>query len=204
MTTTGSITSPAGTFAPGVSQGARLNPFLDRKPWGKVTIGNLELPGIVESIDGAERPEVWAIQMGISVSGAVTVWRGTSLAEEIKILLKLHNAAAFDAYYDVRDKLRPKIGKKPPAHNIVNAAINFSGITQIACRNVGAPKWVAQGGYWTGLVTLVQYGKPRPVVAGTVEPPKPTAEDPANVKAAAELQSALDDLAVEQGRSARP
>ncbi len=191
----GSIISPAGTFSSAAPGGARLNPYKDRGPWGKVIIGGLELPGVVRSVDGAERPEVWAVQMGVSVSGAVTVWRGTSLAEEIKILLALQNDSAFDRYYDVRDTLRPKIGKKPPAHAIVNAGINFSGITRVSCRNVGMPKWSEQGGYWTGLVTVIQFMPPRPVVAGTVEPPAATAEDPANERAAARLEAGLAEAA---------
>lgn len=193
MATPGSITSAAGGFAAGSSQGARLNPFIDPGPWKSIVLGGLTLPGIVHSVDGAEHPENWSVQMGISVSGAVTVWRGTTIAESIKVLLKLHNAAAFAGYYDARDVLRPKLGKKPPALTIVNPTINFNGITRVSCKNVGQPKWVEQGGYWTGELTLIEYRPPKPIPAGTVEPPKPTAEDPANVAAEQELRRALNE-----------
>ncbi len=191
--TAGAIVTSGGAFSATTEQSSRINPFVDPGPWGKVIIGGLTLPGIVKSIDGAERPEEWLIQKAISVSGAVAVWRGTQLAESIKILLELPKRAAFDGYYDVRDTLRPKIGKKPPAHSIVNAGINFSGITRVSCRNVGMPKWVKQGGYWSGEIDLVQYSPPRTIAAGTVVPPKPTAEDPANVKAEKEFREALDE-----------
>lgn len=193
--TTGSIISPAGTFSTAAAPGQRLNPFTNARPWGTITIGGLLIPGVVQSIDGAIRPDIWAVQMGISVSGAVTVWRGTQLAETIKIVTALHNQAAFDAWYDVRDKLRPKIGKKPPALTIENPAINFSGITRVACRHVGPPMWQKQGGYWTGEIALIEFRPPKPIPAGTVEPPKPTAEDPANVKATQKAQDLLDEAA---------
>src|SRR5262245_24279216 len=119
------------------SQKVRLNPYTSFKEWGNITIGGVLIPGIVLSIDGHEKPEEWVIQKGIEVSHAVVVWRGTKLAESIKIVTNLYNQAEFDKYYDVRTVLRPKLGQKPPSLSIVNAAINFSGITRISCRNVG-------------------------------------------------------------------
>lgn len=189
---TGSIITPAGTFSAAPAPGGKLNPYRDPGPWGIVTIGGLQLPGVVVSVDGAERPDEWMVQKGISVSGAVVVWRGTLLAEGIEIVLQLLDAADFDKYYEVRDVLRPKIGRKPPAHTLVNPSINFSGITRITTRNVFVPKHVHADNSWIGKVALLEYRPPRPVVAGTVEPPKATAEDPANLRAEQELQRVLD------------
>lgn len=196
MSDLGSING-AGTFSKAAAPGARPNPFRDPGPWGIVTIGGLTLPGVVQSIDGAVRPEEWMIQKGISVSGAVTVWRGTQLAETIKIVVQLLDAKDFDGWYDVRDVLRPKIGRKPPALTIVNPSINFGGITRIACRYVADPKFVKADNSWTGELAMVEFRPPRPIAAGTVEPPKATAEDPANVKA----QREFDNLLVEAGKT---
>lgn len=169
-----------------------LNPFLDASPWGVVDVGGLRLPGVVVSIDGANRPEDWQIQKPTAKSGASTVWKGTGLAETITIVLALANADAFQAYYAVRDALRPKIGTKPPSHVIVSPIINFSGITRVSCRNVEAPAWVASGGYWTGKVVLVEYNPPKPANTGPAGHPAASTEVKNNPNA--DLEKVLKDL----------
>ncbi len=156
---------------------SRLNPYDDPGPWGVVDIGGLRLPGVVKSIDGHERPQTWQVQAATAKSGASTTWKGEGIAEAIKILLALANRAAFNAYYDVRDALLPKPGAAPPALLIVNPAINFSGITRISCKNVGPPKWVESGGYWTGEVTVIDYNPAKPANTGS---PKPKGSDYSN------------------------
>jgi len=180
---------------------SRLNPFLDAGPWGSCTIGGLLLPGVIASIDGAEKPEEWAVQKGTSGNNAVTVWKGTTLAETIKILLQLATIEAFDAYYDVQAALRPKLGTKPPSLVLTNAAINFAGITRIACRNVGTPKWVPAGGYWTGLVELIEYNPSKPAATGQATPANPGQQfgppppPTANEVAEAQLTQLLNEAA---------
>jgi hypothetical protein len=142
------------------------NPYIDASPWGVVDVGGLRLPGVVVSVDGVDKPEDWNVQKPTSKAGATTVWKGTKLAEQIKIVVALPNDDAFRDYYTVRDVLRPKLGTKPPTLSIVNPIINFSGVTRVSCRNVGAPKWVAAGGYWTGEVLLLEYNPPKPANTG--------------------------------------
>ncbi|MEQ9321675.1 MAG: hypothetical protein RIF41_21085 [Polyangiaceae bacterium] len=142
------------------------NPYVDSGPWGIVEIGGLPLPGIVISIDGAEKPEEWNVQKATAKSGAATVWKGTKLAESIKIELALPTLESFDRYYQMRDVLRPKLGTKPPTYSIVNPAINFNGITRVSCRNIGMPKWVESTNYWKGLVEVLEYSPPKPANTG--------------------------------------
>jgi hypothetical protein len=155
----------------------RLNAYDAPKEWGTITIGGVRLPGIILSIDGHEKPEEWIIQKGIEVSHAVVVWRGTKLAESIKIVTNLHNRAEFNKYlYEFVPRVRPKVGKKPPALPIVNAAINFSGITRVTCRLPGPPKPTV-GLSWTAEIDLVEYNPPRLAKVGPADPPKVKSEN---------------------------
>lgn len=158
------------------NQITRLNPYVSWKEWGTITIGGVRVPGIIVSIDGHEKPEEWIIQKGLYVSHAVAVWRGTKLAESIKILTNLFNRAEFDKYHDVKTTLRPKLGGKPPALPIVNAAINFGGITRVSVRLPGTPK-AAQGLSWTAEIDLIEFNPPRQAPVGPADPPKTKSEN---------------------------
>jgi hypothetical protein len=158
------------------NQKTRLNPYDSFKEWGRITVGGVLIPGVITSIDGHEKPEEWIIQKGIEVSHAVTVWRGTKLAESIKIVTNLYNRAEFDKYYDVAIALRPKLGRKPPSLGIVNAAINFSGITRVSVRLPGPPK-PAPGLSWTAEIDLIEFNPPRLAKVGPADPPKSKTEN---------------------------
>lgn len=154
----------------------RPNPYRAPKEWGTVIIGGVLIPGVVLSIDGAEKPEEWVIQKGLYVSHAVTIWRGTKLAESIKILMNLHNEVEFDKYHDVKNVLRPKLGGKPPALPIVNAGINFGGITRVSVRLPGTPK-PASGLSWTAEIDVIEFNPPRQAPVGPADPPKTKSEN---------------------------
>lgn len=154
---------------------SNLNPYDDRGPFGKIDLGGLRLPGVVVALDGIDVPEVWQVQAATAKSGASTVWKGSGLAESIKITIALSNREAYAIYVDqVAPALRPKRGEKPPALLIVNPLVNFNGISRVACKNVGAPKWVASGGYWTADIEVIEFQPPKPAAGG---PPKPK-DDP--------------------------
>ncbi|HMI84869.1 MAG TPA: hypothetical protein VK550_12300 [Polyangiaceae bacterium] len=167
------------------NQKTRLNPYDSFKEWGTITVGGVLIPGIITSIDGHEKPELWIIQKGIEVSHAITVWRGTQLAESIKIVTNLYNRAEFDKYYDVATALRPKLGKKPPSLGIVNAAINFSGIMRVSVRLPGPPK-PAAGLSWTAEIDLIEFNPPRLAKVGPADPPKTLTENDLLAKELAE------------------
>lgn len=154
----------------------KLNPYRSFKEWGLVQIGPMVLPGVLLSIDGAEKPEKWLVQMGIAVSNAVTVWRGTQLAEAITLRMNLPDEASFDSYYDVQTLLRPKLGARPPSLAIVNAIINFVGITRISNVSVKPPK-LAQGLSWVGEIVLIEYRPPKIAAVGPADPPKAKSEN---------------------------
>lgn len=170
--------SSVGTFTSASPPSPRPNPFTDSTPWGIVKIGGFTVPGIVKSIDGHEKPEEWTVQKATSSNNATTVWKGTKLAEAIKILTQFGNGPAFAKYYELRDLLRPKIGTKPPSHVIENPAINFVGVTRISNVNVGPPKFVEQGRYWTGEITVIEYNPSAPASTGPAGAAKAKADEP--------------------------
>ncbi len=148
------------------------NPFVDSGPWGKVTIGGLDLPGVIESIDGCGTPEEWSQQKGTSGNFATSTWKGAKLAEKIKIKMALYDARTFAGAYKVRSLLRPTRGVKPPSHAIVNPKINFGGITRIVVDDVGAPSWEKSGGHWIYEIELNEYNPAANATTGAADPTK--------------------------------
>lgn len=149
-----------------------LNPFRDPGPWKTIKVGGFTLPGVILDVDGAEKPEEWSVQKGTAASNATTVWKGTKLAEAITITLASYDESTFDGLYELAAVLRPKIGNKPPSLVIESAVCNFGGITRIALKTPGQPKWNVKG-YWTTKVVLIEYNPSKPAKAGPASPAKP-------------------------------
>lgn len=191
---TSALTPGTGVVTPNVSivGSSLVNAYDTPGAWNTITIGALVLPGVVISIDGHTKPDTWTAQKGTGTSNATTVWKGLALAEKITIVIELPNRATFAAYYAVRDKLRPKRGTLPPSFPIVNAAINFSGITRISCIDVEPPKPSA-GNSWRGTITLIEYNPSAPASTGPAAAAKNVPTQPtANDQAASELNDAIN------------
>lgn len=141
------------------------NPYRDPGPWRHITIAGVDVPGVIVSVDGCRKPEEWSVQKGTSASNATTVWKGTKLAENIKIVTNLHNEAEFDAYEDLRAILRPKLGQKPPSLPIVHPIFAEAGVTRIACVDV-APRLPTAGLSWLGEIIVIEYNPSKSVNAG--------------------------------------
>lgn len=161
----------------------QANPYVDPGPWGQVYLGPELLPGVVISIDGAERPEVWDFQKGTASSNAVSVWKGTDIAKAIKIVLEAPTQESFARLYVIEALLRPKGGTLPPSLSIINAAVNFNGITRISTALIGQPK-PAPNLSWRIELTLCEYSPSKPAKAGpassnvkTGNPKQPTEND---------------------------
>lgn len=181
-----------------------VNPYIDSGPWGTVEISGLLLPGTVLSIDGADRPEEWDVQKPTEKSGGATVWKGTKIADGIKIAIALPDKEAFDGYVQTRDRLRPEPGQKPPTHTIVNGVINFNGITRVSLKNIAAPKWERSGGYWKGEITLIDFLPPKDANTGAAGPAKPggDGEDGDTSPDPLALERARRDLLRQQAKKA--
>lgn len=162
------MTTRSPTSFAAISQ--RPNPFVNPGPWGKVYIGGALIPGTIESINGARKPEEWDHQKPTEKSNASSVWKGTANAKSIKIKTKLLDQQQFDAYYDLRDTLRPKQGTKPPALAIVNPKIQFNGITRVAEVDIGDPDWNPSGGYWVAEIEVCEFNPPKKANTGVAAP----------------------------------
>jgi hypothetical protein len=151
------------------------NPYRDNYPFGHLQIGGVEMPGIITSVDGAEKVETWVFQKGLAANNAVSIWRGRGLAENIEIVCRVFDEKSFDACYTVRDALRPN-WKRPPVLPILNGALNFNRITRVALKNLVPPK-PAPGLSWEYKIVVVEYNPMRPVPVGPADPPKAITEN---------------------------
>jgi len=154
----------------------RLNPFDFPKAWGEMIIGGIYVPGIIQSIDGCEKPQRWVFQMGLSVSNSVSIWRGQKLAESIKVVTRLYDkqtCADADAFSDV---LLPVPGKKPPSLYVINGALNWVKITRVSVVNIVPPR-PAAGLSWDFGIELCEYNPMKPIPVGPADPPKGETEN---------------------------
>lgn len=152
------------------------NPYRDAFPWGNIVIGQLLMPGIIESIDGCSKPHRWVFQMGLAVSNSVSIWRGQKLAESIKIITRLSSLEEFDEAYGFRDALQPKPRRKPPVLPIFNGQFGFVGIQRISVANIEPPK-PAGGCSWSWPIELIEFNPMKPVPVGPADPPKAESEN---------------------------
>jgi hypothetical protein len=159
------------------------NPYEDAFPWGNIVIGGVLLPGIIEDIDGCEKPHRWVFQMGLAVSNSVSIWRGQKLAEDIKITMRLYGTESFAGAYLVRNALQPRLGRRPPVLPILNGAFNFVGIKRVSVLSIPAPK-PAGGLSWSWTIRVCEYNPMKPVPVGPPDAPKAESENDRKQKVA--------------------
>jgi hypothetical protein len=152
-----------------------LSPYAFPLYWGRMTIGGVYVPGIILSFDGANKPERWIIQMGLTVSNSVTIWRGTGLAESIEIVSRITDEVSYQAACRYRDTLRPKLGRKPPSLIAVNGVLNWCGITRVSTRNIFILP--ASGCSWDVHTILVEFNPMKMAPVGPADPPKKETEN---------------------------
>lgn len=172
--------------------------------WGPVTIGIIDLPGIIEEIDGCKTPEEWTQQKGTNGNFATSVWKGSKLAEGIKIKMHLvrrggmtamQHKATFDAIYPVRDALRPKRGNKPPSLRIKNHAINFVGVNFVVIAGMEPPKWRRSGNSWEWDLEVNEYNPGVSANTGAADPASTTGGDNGALQMGQGLQGAANAVA---------
>lgn len=175
---------------------SELNPYRDASPFGKGTVGGVAIPGVIQGIDGFEKPEEVTFQKGTGSNNAVTVWKGTKLAESGKITTALFDSASYAAHEAFRLVLRPKLGTKPPSLPIVNAIVNGNGVAVVVCVNAPVAKWVKAGGYWLAEMSFGEYNPPAPARgAGQASAAQPTAATPPQTPGEKQLASLLEEAA---------
>jgi hypothetical protein len=154
----------------------RLSPYRFPLAWGRMIIGGIYVPGIIESIDGCEKPQRWVFQMGLTVSNSVSIWRGQKLAESIKIVTRLPDDQSFQDADRFMDIMLPTPGRKPPSLMCINAAFNWVGINRVSLVNFVAPK-PAGGLSWTYGIEVCEFNPMKQVPVGPADPPKGETEN---------------------------
>lgn len=172
---------------------ATVDPFANPSAYGTGKIGGVPIPGVIADITGFEKVDEWTFQKGTSGNNAVTVWKGTKLAEEGTITVALKGTAAWNAYEAFRNVLRPKLGTKPPSLNVENAKINGNGVLVIVCKNAPVAKWIKQGGYWSATMSFGEFNPPAPAKAGQAGAAKPTAATPPETAGEKQLSALLEE-----------
>jgi hypothetical protein len=171
---------------------ANPNPFVDPYIFGTAFVGSMVMPGVIESIDGCETPERWFVQMGLTVSGSVTVWRGTKIAEGFTIMNRVYDKDTFDQIYTFKRMMQPKRGTKPSVVQIINGTVNFLDVYRISLINFIPPK-SAPGLSWTWGMKVLEYRPPHIAPVGPPDPPKaPSANDAKQAAFAALLKQASE------------
>ncbi len=168
------------------------NPFIFPSAWSTITLigkgKQIIIPGIISAIDGHDAEELWIVQKANNSSWAATIWRGRLLNESIKIDLTIADSGSFSDYEAAKNLLQPKppagsspgsflfpIGKMP-TWTVVNAALNWGGITKVGVRSMGTPR-AQKDLSWTAKVNLIQYRQAQLAKVGPPDPPKADTEN---------------------------
>ncbi len=168
------------------------NPFIFPSAWSTITLigtgKQVIIPGIISAIDGHDAEELWIVQKANNSSWATTIWRGRLLCESIKIDLTIADRGSFSDYEAAKDLLQPKppAGQNPgsflfpvsgqPTWTVVNAALNWGGITKVGIRSMGTPR-SQKDLSWTAKVNLIQFRPSSRAKVGPPDPPAPLTEN---------------------------
>jgi hypothetical protein len=143
--------------------------FLGRDP-SIVKLGGIVLPGLVQSIKGANRKFIWEKQKGTASSGATIIYKGTDIAESIEIVTFAPTLAMQEASVKWNAYVTPaKIGGQPATFQIENVLIEFNKITRVSIAEVKQPDETKdQNVVFVWLLT--EYSPPAPAKTGPADP----------------------------------
>ncbi len=177
------------------------NPYIDPGPFGEVIIGDMRVECHLVEIDGCSKEEDWNVQKGTKSKGGTASWKGTKVAEKVKLKWRASTAAEYAAMGDLYTMMRPRPGEKPPTFHIINPVVNWGGIGEIALKAPPQPKWLPKEGAWEFDWEFIEYDPTSDAKTGKADPPKPpedskdppTAQSEADKKIAA-LNREIDKL----------
>ena len=149
------------------------NPFVDPGLFGFVYLDDVFIACTLIEVDGAAKPEEWQITKGSGSDGATAAWKGTKLAEKLKLKFRATDAASYNAMTAMRDQVRPKLGQKPPSLNITNEIINWAGISKIRLVEPAFPKWEAINRAWEFEWEFGEHAPSKQTTTGASDPAKP-------------------------------
>jgi hypothetical protein len=149
------------------------NPFVDPGPFGFIYFDDVLVKTTLIEVDGCVKPEDWQVTKHVSGDGATAAWRGTKLAEKIKLKFRATDDASYAAQGDLYNQLRPKLGLKPPTVTVTNAIVNWGGIGKVCLHEPAFPKWVSDKHAWDFEWELIEYAPTKQTTTGPSDPAKP-------------------------------
>ena len=149
------------------------NPLVDPGPFGTISFDDVPVLATLIEVDGATKPEDWHITKGSGSDGATADWKGTKLAEKIKLKFRATTQDEDDDQTRLRDQVRPKIGQKPPSLTVDNGVINWGGIAKVRLVEPAQPKWLADKGAWDFEWEFGEHSPSKPTTTGPSDPAKP-------------------------------
>jgi hypothetical protein len=125
------------------------------QPVDECWLGGYATPGICEVV-GASSPRKWDEQAGYAMSGAILIYRGTGLAH-FSLNLKLYTLEHWNTWDLIKPILmRPPVGKRANALDVVHPVLNEVGISQLVIEDVGAPEQV-EDGVWSISIKCIEW-----------------------------------------------
>lgn len=172
-----------------------LNPLDHQDAYGKMTLADVPLPGVIIEITGADRKWTFDKQKAVNNGGASLNFKGEEIADAIKVKCSLTSVSHFVDLAAARKALATPKGQKPVARDVKNAILNNQGISSVQIKMIGQETY-AGAGQWTVEFELAEYNPPSPTKTGaadgskTTDPSKPAAQ-PTAADAASQMVADL-------------
>ncbi len=192
---------------------ANANPLRDPQTFDKLYIGGengISNPGIFKLLDGGGRPYKWMINDPPGMQGAIVIYRGWRLSDNMKFQFQFWTADQIDQYYREFDPLLSydalKFNPKPIV--VFHPILNYSQINSVFIKEKGPLKDLG-GQLWSVTHDVCEYRKPPKInVTSEAEEPnprRPTVEDILDEEfAALEETSGVPIPGLLKGRPFRP
>lgn len=170
------------------------------KVW-EVKVGGRIVPGIVQDILINARSLKWDVQQAIGTSGGVTIYRGGTPIESIKIVTLLvdpeteENTDEVEAEWKALVEMTvPKDGKQPPSFEFQNVLTDFlrPRLTKVAHKSHATPE--AASIVSGAPKVFIEFIEPRPRKPAPASPPKPAQLDSGVKPPADAAEQEIQDL----------
>jgi hypothetical protein len=131
-------------------------PFWEDSPglWDTVTIGGYTLPGIASVKGDVTRRVETANVVGEDGTRATDLGYGGA---QVTVTLQLWRQADLDAYVQIAEHIRPRLGGKPDALDVLHPALAAVGIRSLIVFRLGLPEKTQQKGVYEVQIELQEF-----------------------------------------------
>ena len=131
-------------------------PFWESSPllWDTVTIGGYTLPGVASLKGDITRRVETANVVGEDGTRATDLGYGGA---QVTVTLQLWQQAHLDAYTQIAEHIRPRLGGKPDALDVLHPALAAVGIRSLIVFRLGLPEKTQQKGVYEVQIELQEF-----------------------------------------------